>query len=76
MWHPHLVVAVEALDPSLLRRRLEDAIEALIDDVDGWNALYAAEDRDRVVLRAVTDAIGDLAGTAATEPNGARGDRT
>ncbi|MET7305007.1 hypothetical protein [Embleya sp. NPDC005575] len=39
---PHLAVEVEALDPGLLRRRLESAIEALIDDIDGWNALYAA----------------------------------
>jgi hypothetical protein len=59
--------------PSIRARRgLEDAIEALIDDIDGWNALYAAQDRDRAVLRAVADAIGGLAGTAATEPKGAQ----
>ncbi|MFE2868813.1 hypothetical protein [Embleya sp. NPDC059259] len=72
---PHLAVEVEALDPGLLRRRLEGAIEALIDDIDGWNALYAAQDRDRTVLRAITDAIGETTGTATTQAGDAHNDR-
>ncbi|MFD4525614.1 hypothetical protein ACFWP7_17140 [Streptomyces sp. NPDC058470] len=47
---PMSAVEVEALDPGLLRGRLSDAIEALIDDVAAWNTLARAEQAERELL--------------------------
>ncbi|MBZ3908491.1 MULTISPECIES: hypothetical protein [Streptomyces] len=48
---PMGAVEVEALSPGLLRRRLSDAIEALIDDVTAWNQLSRAEQTERELLQ-------------------------
>ncbi|MGW8955895.1 hypothetical protein [Streptomyces sp. NPDC055709] len=45
---PH--TAVEALSPGLLRSRLSDAIEDLVDDVRQWNIQSRAEEAERELL--------------------------
>jgi hypothetical protein len=47
---PSSAVEVEALSPGLLRSRLSNAIEALIDDVAAWNQLARAEQAERELL--------------------------
>ncbi|WP_338930474.1 hypothetical protein WEB32_00965 [Streptomyces netropsis] len=42
---PYSAVEVEALSPGVLRRRLDSAIEGLVQDVHQWNILARAEDR-------------------------------
>jgi hypothetical protein len=48
---PHTAVEVEALSPGLLRSRLSDAIETLVDDVAAWNFLARTEEAEQELLR-------------------------
>ncbi|MFF0133724.1 hypothetical protein ACFYTG_50190 [Streptomyces mirabilis] len=50
---PHTAVEVEALRPGLLRQRLGDTIEGLIDDVRQWNIEFRTEDAERELLRSL-----------------------
>lgn len=54
---PHSAVEVEALSPGELRRRLDSAIEDLIQDVHQWNILARAEEHDRSMLLGVQEAL-------------------
>lgn len=48
---PHTAVEVEALSPGLLRSRLSDAIETLVDDVAAWNLLARTEEAEQELLQ-------------------------
>ncbi|SEM76502.1 hypothetical protein [Streptacidiphilus jiangxiensis] len=56
---PDTAVEVEALSPGLLRQRLDQQIEGLVDDVHQWNVLARAEEADRALLRALQGAVRD-----------------
>ncbi|MQS17646.1 hypothetical protein F7Q99_37025 [Streptomyces kaniharaensis] len=50
---PNIAVEIEALRPGLLRQRLEEAIEGLVDDVHQWNVLFRTEAAERELLRSL-----------------------
>ncbi|MEU1447144.1 hypothetical protein [Streptomyces mirabilis] len=50
---PHTAIEVEALRPGLLRQRLGDTIEGLVDDVRQWNIEFRTEDAERELLRSL-----------------------
>ncbi|MFB7865424.1 hypothetical protein [Streptomyces sp. NPDC056069] len=50
---PTISVEVEALRPGLLRERLSEEIEGLVDDIRRWNIESRAEEADRELLRAL-----------------------
>ena len=56
---PRIAVEVEALDPGVLRGRLDAAIEALVDDVASWNALSAAEESEQRLLHTLHTTVGE-----------------
>ncbi|MGW2546561.1 hypothetical protein ACWC5I_38240 [Kitasatospora sp. NPDC001574] len=56
---PRTAVEVEALDPGVLRGRLDAAIEHLVDDVAQWNALSRAEESERRLLHTLHTAVAD-----------------
>lgn len=50
---PHTAVEVEALRPGLLRQRLDETIEGLVDDVRQWNIEFRTEAAERELLRSL-----------------------
>ncbi|MCO6008512.1 hypothetical protein NE236_26410 [Actinoallomurus purpureus] len=54
---PRIAVEVEALTPGLLRSRLNDAIETLVDDVRQWNIQSRTEEAERKPLRSLQGAV-------------------
>ncbi len=56
---PHIAVEVEALDPGVLRGRLDAAIEAPVDDVAQWNALSRAEESEQRLLHTLHTTVSD-----------------
>ncbi|MFE9424193.1 hypothetical protein ACFYNO_14645 [Kitasatospora sp. NPDC006697] len=50
---PNSSVEVEALRPGVLRDRLSQEIEGLVDDIRQWNIEFRAEAADRELLRAL-----------------------
>ncbi|MFF3460540.1 hypothetical protein ACFYXH_40955 [Streptomyces sp. NPDC002730] len=57
---PHTAVEVEALSPGLLRSRLSDAIEDLVDDVRQWNIQSRTEEAERELLRTLHRRVREL----------------
>lgn len=56
---PQAAVEVEALDPNVLRFRLEAAINSHIEDLRAWNSLYAAEQSERELFLELRDMAQD-----------------
>ncbi|MFG2211014.1 hypothetical protein [Streptomyces sp. NPDC048638] len=65
---PNSAVEVEALDPGLLRSRLSDAIEALVDDVAAWSHLARAERAERELLDSLHARVSEALRRDAEEP--------
>ena len=67
---PHTAVEVEALRAGLLRQRLEEAVEGLVDDVRQWNIEFRAEDAERELLRSLRGVVKKIVqGDSAAEDN-------
>ncbi|MFI9630827.1 hypothetical protein [Streptomyces sp. NPDC052042] len=58
---PHTAVEVEALRPGLLRQRLDETIEGLVDDVRQWNIEARTEEAERELLGELQDAVKNIA---------------
>ncbi|GAA1930466.1 hypothetical protein GCM10009753_75370 [Streptantibioticus ferralitis] len=58
---PHIAVEVEALSPGLLRQRLDEAIEGLVDDVRQWNISFRTEEAERELLQALQGTVKKIA---------------
>ncbi|MFJ9417851.1 hypothetical protein ACIRPT_27385 [Streptomyces sp. NPDC101227] len=66
---PHVAVEVEALAPGLLRSRLNDAIEAMVDDVRQWNIEFRTEEAERELLRSLQGAVKKIVRNTTVEPD-------
>ncbi|MFE7958649.1 hypothetical protein [Streptomyces sp. NPDC057413] len=71
---PHVAVEVEALTPGLLRSRLNDAIEALVDDVRKWNIEARTEEAERELLRSLQGTVKKIVRRTAGEPSSEDGE--
>ncbi len=65
---PHTAVGVEALRPGLLRQRLDEAIEGLVDDVRQWNIEARTEEAERELLRSLQGAVKKIVQRTADMP--------
>ncbi|MFH8534771.1 hypothetical protein ACH4GE_41125 [Streptomyces tendae] len=65
---PHTAVEVEALQPGLLRKRLDETIEGLVDDVRQWNIEARMEEAERELLRSLQGTVKKIVRRAAGEP--------
>ncbi|MEU8623060.1 hypothetical protein [Streptomyces sp. NPDC048623] len=70
---PHTAVEVEALSPGLLRQRLDETIEGLVDDVRQWNVEARAEEAERELLRSLQGAVKTIVQRSAGESTGGDG---
>ncbi|GAB2580532.1 hypothetical protein GCM10027168_11740 [Streptomyces capparidis] len=70
---PHIAIEVEALTPGLLRSRLNDAIEALVDDVRQWTIEARMEEAERELLRSLQGTVKKIVRRTAGE-SAAEGD--
>ncbi|MBB4893346.1 hypothetical protein FHS39_002377 [Streptomyces olivoverticillatus] len=66
---PDVAVEVEALTPGLLRSRLNDAIEALVNDVRKWNIEARTEEAERELLRSLHGTVKKIVRRTTGEPS-------
>ncbi|MFD6465361.1 hypothetical protein [Streptomyces goshikiensis] len=68
---PRTAVEVEALRPGLLRQRLNEAIEELVDDVRRWNIEARTEEAERELLRSLQGAAKKIVHSTMGDPTAA-----
>ncbi|MFE6155848.1 hypothetical protein [Streptomyces sp. NPDC057889] len=64
---PRTAVEVEALRPGLLRQRLDETIEGLVDDVRQWNIEARMEEAERELLRSLQGTVKKIVHRATSE---------